>query len=249
MTDHAFTEFEQLILNSQNQLGTSILLVLSWIAASDGRVDETEAKQLAEISAASKHGISAQPIIRLAEKRDTAALHLACDIVESHFKGKKAHLFLEMAIGIAIADGFLLPSENHILRFIADLLGISKNGLNEIFINVTGREIPLPSDVSSAHYWQERDKAQGRSSEQSSESENSTNHKEPPRHSSKAIAAYATLGLEPGASKESIKKSYRRLAQVHHPDRFSSLGEESVAAASQTFVRIREAYEYLVKYA
>ncbi|WP_405418779.1 hypothetical protein [Marinobacter flavimaris] len=43
--------------------------------------------------------------------------------------------------------------------------------------------------------------------------------------------------------------TYRRLAQIHHPDRFTALGEESVAAASQTFVRIREAYEYLVKYA
>lgn len=249
MTDHTFTEFEQLILQSKNQLGTSILLILAWIAASDGNVDKSEAKQLAEISAAAKHGISTQPLIRIAENHDIAAIHLACDIVSSHFKGEKAHLFMEMAIGISIADGLLLPTENHILRFLADLLGLNQAGLNETFINMTGREIPPPSDVSSARYWRDRERAREDAGQKSKSSNDSNNRQEPPRHSSKAIAAYATLGLEPGASKEEIKQSYRRLAQVHHPDRFSSLGEESVAAASQTFVRIREAYDYLVKYA
>lgn len=248
MTDQNFSEFEQLILKSNNQLGTSILLILAWIAASDGNVDKTEAKQLSEISAAAKHGISIQQLIHIAENHDLAAIHLACDIVSSHFKGEKAHLFMEMAIGMSIADGLLLPSENHILRFLADLLGLDRARLNETFINMTGREIPAPSDVSSASYWRNREKAQD-SSSQSKGSDSTNNRHEQPRHPSRAIAAYATLGLEPGASKEEIKKSYRRLAQIHHPDRFSSLGEESVAAASQTFVRIREAYDYLVKYA
>ncbi|MCY3819438.1 MAG: J domain-containing protein [Gammaproteobacteria bacterium] len=63
------------------------------------------------------------------------------------------------------------------------------------------------------------------------------------------MAAYAVLGLEKGASKEEIRQAYRRLAQVHHPDRFSSLGEESVAAGTSTFQRINEAYAYLVRYA
>ena len=152
MTDQSFTEFEQLILKSNNQLGTSILLILAWIAASDGNVDKTEAKQLSEISAAAKHGISIQQLIHIAENHDLAAIHLACDIVSSHFKGEKAHLFMEMAIGMSIADGLLLPSENHILRFLADLLGLNRARLNETFINMTGREIPLhqmsvPQDI------------------------------------------------------------------------------------------------------
>lgn len=249
MTDQNFTEFEQLILKSNNQLGTSILLILAWIAASDGNVDKKEAKQLAEISATAEHGISIQQLIRIAENHDLAAIQLACDIVSSHFKGEKARLFMEMAVGISIADGLLVPAENHILRFLADLLGVDQAGLNETFINMTGREIPAPSDVSFARYWRDRERAREGTSQQSTGSDNANNHHERQRHPSKAIAAYATLGLEPGASKEEIKQSYRRLAQIHHPDRFSSLGEESVAAASQTFVRIREAYDYLVSYA
>jgi DnaJ like chaperone protein len=249
VTDRASTEFEQLILQSNNQLGTSILLILSWIATCDGTVDKAEAKQLSEISAESQHGLSVQSLIRLAKSHDTSAIQLACEIVASHFKGEKAHLFMEMAIRMSIADERLLPAENYILRFLADLLGLTKVEFKEVFKNFTGREIPPPSDVRSATRWREREKAREHSSQQSYDSGDSNDREEQPCHSAKAIAAYATLGLEPGASPSEIKKSYQRLAQVHHPDRFSSLGEESVVAASQTFVRIREAYDYLVKYA
>jgi len=39
-----FSEFELIVIRSQNELGTAVLLVLAWIAASDGSVDEREAK-------------------------------------------------------------------------------------------------------------------------------------------------------------------------------------------------------------
>ena len=241
-----FSEFERLIVRSQNELGTSVLLILGWIAASDGSVDRSEVKQLSEISIASKHGPSVEALLELLKKRDTSAIQLAAEIVSRHFRGEKAKLFLEMAIGMAIADRFLRPSENHILRFLADLLGVSKVELNEIFKGVTGRAIPDPGDLSSATYWRRQESAGQRS-----EAEGRTSSEGPGRPSptSRAIAAYAILGLENGASQEEITKAYRRLAQIHHPDRFSSLGKESVAAATSTFQRINEAYTYLLKYA
>jgi DnaJ like chaperone protein len=57
------------------------------------------------------------------------------------------------------------------------------------------------------------------------------------------------LGLEHGASIEEVKRAYRRLAQVHHPDKFAALGKEAVAAATSTFQRIQDAYQYLVNHA
>ena len=154
-----FSEFERLIVRSQNELGTSVLLILGWIAASDGSVDRSEVKQLSEISIASKHGPSVEALLELLKKRDTSAIQLAAEIVSRHFRGEKAKLFLEMAIGMAIADRFLRPSENHILRFLADLLGVSKVELNEIFKGVTGRAIPDPGDLSSATYWRRQESA------------------------------------------------------------------------------------------
>lgn len=51
---------------------------------------------------------------------------------------------------------------------------------------------------------------------------------------------YAILGLKPGASKEEIKRSYRRLAMQWHPDRNPS------PEARQKFILLTEAYDALM---
>lgn len=62
-------------------------------------------------------------------------------------------------------------------------------------------------------------------------------------------AAYATLGLaaEPGAplpSDRDVKEAYRRLVLQHHPDRAP---QHARPAAEAAFVRVRQAYETLLK--
>jgi curved DNA-binding protein CbpA len=54
-----------------------------------------------------------------------------------------------------------------------------------------------------------------------------------------AIDPYRTLGLAPGASQAEIKRAYRQLAKLYHPD---SAGERAVAR----FLVIQAAYEALV---
>ena len=245
MQAHKFSEFELLLIESDNEIGTSVLLILAWIAACDGKIDSSEHKHLADISDKSKHGHDIRPIIRMAKDRDIDSFQLASEIIKKHFHGEKANLFLEMAIGMSIADGYLMPSENHILRFLADLLGVSRQRLNEIFISVTGKGIPEPSNPSEASYW----RAKNNSQHENSSKEDTSNKRSQPTKNSELIEAHAVLGIEIGVSKVEIKQAYRRLAQIHHPDRFASLGDESVAAATITFQRIQSAYKYLMKYA
>jgi DnaJ like chaperone protein len=240
-----FSEFELLLARSGNPLGTAVLMILAWIAASDGEVDQAELAQLEQISQASEHGHEIEGIVRCAQSHDLAALQLACEVVRTHFTGEKAGLFVEMAVGMAIADAYLLPAENHILRFIADLLSVDRNRLNAIFAEATGREIPEPTDPSKASYWQSRERTR-QQQRSSGGSESSQRPNERPGQDQKASRAYAVLGLEHGASLEDVKRAYRRLAQVHHPDKFAALGKEAVAAATSTFQRIQEAYVYLV---
>jgi DnaJ like chaperone protein len=235
-----FSPFELLLLRSQNELGTSILLILAWIAASDGSIEQSEAEQLRQISEASKHGHDLQPILRLATESDLDALQLAAEIVQKHFRGKEGKLFMEMAIGMAIEDGYLLAGESHILRYLADLLGLSPADLNAVFTEATGRGIPEPSDPSHADYWAAREEATKRQSRSSRDQASASGFNE------QAVRAFAILGLDYGASKDEVKQAYRRLAQVHHPDRFTSLGDESVAVATATFKRIQAAYDYLM---
>lgn len=241
------TEFEVLLARSNNPLGTSVLLVLAWIAASDGEVGAAERLQLEQIAQASEHGSEIEALLRCAQRRDLGALQLACEIVHDHFSGDKATLFLEMAIGMAIADAALRPVENFILRFIADLIGIDRGRLNAIFIETTGRPIPDPSDPSSAAYWQSQERARQR--REAGASGSSQQQGRASARDQKAVHSYSVLGLEYGASVDEVKRAYRRLAQVHHPDKFSALGREAVAAATATFQRIQDAYQYLVNHA
>jgi DnaJ like chaperone protein len=55
---------------------------------------------------------------------------------------------------------------------------------------------------------------------------------------------YATLGLEPGADKEEIKKAYRKLSMQYHPDKVRHLGEEFRAVAENKMKEINAAYDF-----
>ncbi|MEP7278002.1 MAG: J domain-containing protein [Bacteroidota bacterium] len=52
---------------------------------------------------------------------------------------------------------------------------------------------------------------------------------------------YKTLGVQPNASMQQIKKSFRQLAQRHHPDK-----NPGNAVAEAVFREIQEAYETLI---
>lgn len=246
MADPQFTPFELLLIRSQNELGTSVLLVLAWLAACDGTIDKAEVAKLRVISEASDHGQDLEEILSIAHRRNLDALQLAAEIIVEAFRDKQAELFMEMAIGVAVADGYLLPAENHIVRFLSDLLGLTAQELDTLFSRVTGRPIPRPSDPSSAYWWQARDDAKRTGGERTESATGSTSGRV---DDSRRVEALATLGLEEGAAFEEIKAAYRRLVSVHHPDRFAALGKEATAAATATFQRIQSAYDYLTAHA
>ena len=59
--------------------------------------------------------------------------------------------------------------------------------------------------------------------------------------------AYKVLGLYPGASKDEVKRAYRDMAQVWHPDRFEH-NERLAQKAQKNLKRINEAFELLEDY-
>lgn len=59
--------------------------------------------------------------------------------------------------------------------------------------------------------------------------------------------AYKILGLTKSASKEEIKKAYKKMAIKYHPDRVASMGEDVQKAAKEKFQEIQAAYERIKK--
>lgn len=53
------------------------------------------------------------------------------------------------------------------------------------------------------------------------------------------------LGVSPGASPDEIKKAYKRLANLYHPDKVQHLGEEFQALAEERFKEIQAAYQQI----
>jgi DnaJ-domain-containing protein 1 len=60
---------------------------------------------------------------------------------------------------------------------------------------------------------------------------------------------FKILGLGPSASRDDIKKAYRDLTLIHHPDRVRGLGfsGDYIELATRNMIRINEAYERAMK--
>jgi DnaJ like chaperone protein len=60
-------------------------------------------------------------------------------------------------------------------------------------------------------------------------------------------SAYRVLEVESTTSIEDIKKAYRRLAVLHHPDKVHHLGADFQKDAQEKFKQINEAYDQIKK--
>lgn len=59
------------------------------------------------------------------------------------------------------------------------------------------------------------------------------------------VDLYAVLGVEPTSAQENIKKAYRKLALIYHPDKHATSAEDAKLAASRKFQQVGFAYAVL----
>jgi len=224
MTFGTPTPFGITLVQSQNQMGLSLITCLGWIAACDGHMDEREIQFLESVAAGGLSKADIDLAIRAARIGNVRDIQLACEVLRL-VDDDQRRLLVDLIVGIAVVDGRLAMSENHAVRFFADLLGVSAASLDDIYRDHTGAPRPECSDLSSADWWAAQDggRQSGRGSGQQSHQSYTAGSRE---------EALAVLGLAPGATPDEIRLAYRRLARSHHPDKYESLGPEAVKAAT-----------------
>lgn len=61
------------------------------------------------------------------------------------------------------------------------------------------------------------------------------------------VQAAIILGVTIESSKDEIKKAYRTMVKLHHPDKFQHTGPSQIKVAEEKFILIQQAYEVLME--
>ncbi len=245
---------------SHDHADICMLAILTWIAACDGCIAPKEIQLLEKI--ADQHGSRQhlRQVIEVARLARDDDLELACHFLRAHFDRPQRRMFLRLAITMAIQDGHLTVSENHLLQFLADLLEVPPRTFSKLFHEIAHRPFPVAGDPSSIAWWHQREAGQqaqapadnwgpDRPTHSTTATTNSTDSATPPAKPAEPLtdraAALRLLGLPDDASAPAIHAAFRRLAKKRHPDRFTQLGPAAVSAATAAFEQLRQAYETL----
>jgi DnaJ-domain-containing protein 1 len=228
--------FDSILFSGVDQNLASSAVILAWIARADGAGNAQQLAAVRQIAAQFKLENHVEQLIGLTHPISISCLQLACALLQSWLVQNQKEALLELACGVAVADGYLSISELVILRFLSGLFGYTADGFDIIAERSIGFSPAPLGDPGSLRWWAKVETTRS----QQSGSRPITNR------DLKRLKALAVLGLDENASVEDIKSAYRRLSQVHHPDRFMNSGPEAVAAATESFKRIHAAYDFFI---
>lgn len=186
--------------------------IMGYIAKSDGRVSEREIQTARAIM--SQMGLSdtqkeqAIQLFTIGKQSDFDIDHALKELHQvCYLHPALLHLFLDIQLQMATAEGFLSPLKKQTLAHISNQLGMHR------YENIYERQ----------HHYRARAQAETASPDD----------------------AYQTLGISKNASKDEIKKAYRRLMSQHHPDKLIAKGlpPEMIKVATQKTQQIKKAYD------
>jgi len=220
--------------NSDNR-GLGATTLLAWIATCGGPITNDQHKLLRDFAGAQRGSDTLDVALGVVRGIESGDLLLACETVRS-MSQQARRTFFHWAFTIAKSKQRFDTLTNYVLRFLAD---VADENLDE-FCRRTKSELPFPSDLSSIDWW---NRIEGKS--QPDSGQESQKKRRPLRGRLTVEEAHAILSTTSDASQEDLAKEFRRLASLHHPDRFVQAGPEAQVKAAREFARIRMAFETL----
>ncbi len=213
----------------QHQVSYLTLLasMMAKMSKADGHIDESEIR--AAERAFVKLGLSEIQeqlcifAFRNALHESYGIEHYATRMIELGFSYEVRLIAYEILWDIACADGILDQSEKAFLELLERWLKLSAGTFSRCY----GQRVHASSDEES-HYEQKQ---------------------EPPHRKDSLSEAYDTLGCNPSATDEELKRAYRTLAKKFHPDilRAQGMPESFMKKANEHMARINAAWEEIKK--
>lgn len=142
--------------------------------------------------------------------------------IRYHMRIAEKRLLLQYIFGIAASDGEIHSSELRMLERISNGIGINSFEFKSMQAMFTQQYNQYQQQYGSSYQQKNRYKKQAGPS---------------------LSTCYKILGVDSTISDVNLKKSYRKLAIKHHPDKVAHLGEDHVQAAEDKFQKIQEAYD------
>jgi DnaJ domain len=223
-----------------NELRPSLALILAWIAICDDSPGEEKVQAFTGLANQWGLGPAISSILSIAKADCLRSIQLASEFLQRVSTEESASATIDICIALAVADNYLSMSENLILRYVARLICTDYH-LAKRYKAVTGAALPTVGDPSSLIWWRERDGAKD------GQRRSNSNPSQPRPINEERLRALFVLGLDESATEKEIHAAYRRLSQVHHPDKYHASGSEAVKAATETFKRINAAFELLTR--
>ncbi|WP_157959047.1 J domain-containing protein [Salinicola endophyticus] len=153
MVATGFSAFESLLVKSPHQRESAELLLLCWVFANKHVPLDEDRRYLERLAARAHHRRDLETLLAAARRQDLGDVQLAAEVLTKEQTGPII-AFLRQAVVLATSDGALSLRNHHILRFLADLSGVSPDALRALYREVTGRTLAAPEDLSHRSHWQ-----------------------------------------------------------------------------------------------
>ena len=211
-------------LGNEEDLIKYILALTAYIAKSDNKVHPIERNFIEDSIRHDFKEKYSERYIALFNKylEIDISIKKVCLTLRSKYKlTSKIHL-LHFLVGLVAEDGLLSREEEHKLFAIARNLRLPYYSFRSII-------------------------AMFNLQKEANESQSNNRYKRPANSTSSLMNAYAIFDLSSAATIDKIKKAYRKLAKLHHPDKVADLGKVHQEKAKIKFQKILDAYELIKK--
>ena len=154
------------------------------------------------------------------------------DLLAQYLDRNTSLLCLQLLVRLAVVDNLLSDNELEFLRYVGRRLSIPPSLLDDFLSQIITRQ------NQQAHYSRTRNES----------SSNQRSHQQRDHHTNRSDAltqAYGTLGVTSDDSDDDIRRNYRKLRSLYHPDKLQAkkIPQALIEEAERQIIEVNRAWD------